>query len=44
MTLPGTHIGAVVPYEEHLLAFRNRSGTAELVVLDRRESASPHRA
>lgn len=36
VTLPGTHIGAVVPYEEHLLAFRNRSGTAELVVLDRR--------
>ncbi|MGW0074825.1 hypothetical protein ACWDU9_06150 [Streptomyces cellulosae] len=36
VTLPGTHTGAVVPYEEHLLAFRNRSGTAELVVLDRR--------
>ncbi|MEV5929322.1 hypothetical protein ACPCSG_09630 [Streptomyces cellulosae] len=36
VTLPGTHTGAVVPYEEHLLAFRNRRGTAELVVLDRR--------
>ncbi|MFF8524779.1 hypothetical protein [Streptomyces werraensis] len=43
VTLPGTHTGAVVPYEEHLLAFRNRSGTAELVVLDRRGNrvASP---
>ncbi|GGP71020.1 lipoprotein [Streptomyces variabilis] len=36
VTLPGTHTGAVVPYEEHLLAFRNGSGTTELVVLDRR--------
>ncbi|MEU0044862.1 hypothetical protein [Streptomyces werraensis] len=43
VTLPDTHTGAVVPYEEHLLAFRNRSGTAELVVLDRRGNrvASP---
>ncbi|MGW0641690.1 hypothetical protein [Streptomyces badius] len=34
-TLRGTHAGAVVPYEEHLLAFANRGGTTELVVLDR---------
>ncbi len=43
VTLPGTHTGAVVPYEEHLLAFRNGGGTTELVVLDRsgKSVASP---
>ncbi|MGC5531070.1 hypothetical protein [Streptomyces sp. SR-10] len=35
-TLRGTYTGAVVPYEEHLLAFANKGGTTELVVLDRR--------
>ncbi|WBB62505.1 hypothetical protein O7599_08225 [Streptomyces sp. WMMC500] len=34
-TLPGTYTGAVVPYEEHLLAFANEGGTTGLVVLDR---------
>ncbi|MER7899248.1 hypothetical protein ABTX62_24830 [Streptomyces sp. NPDC096046] len=34
-TLPGTYTGAVVPYEEHLLAFADNGGTTELVVLDR---------
>ncbi|MEV5548259.1 hypothetical protein AB0L35_19375 [Streptomyces sp. NPDC052309] len=33
--LPGTYTGAVVPYEEHLLAFADEGGTAKLVVLDR---------
>ncbi|WP_282701583.1 hypothetical protein [Streptomyces sp. CC219B] len=42
-TLPGTHAGAVVPYEEHLLAFENKGGTTRLVVLDRKGArvASP---
>jgi hypothetical protein len=42
-TLRGTHKGAVVPYEEHLLAFANKGGTTELVVLDRKgeRTASP---
>ncbi|MCC9710799.1 hypothetical protein E4N62_39540 [Streptomyces sp. MNU76] len=42
-TLPGTYTGAVVPYEEHLLAFENKGGTTELVVLDRKSGrvASP---
>ncbi|MDK1342539.1 hypothetical protein QNO09_04270 [Streptomyces sp. 378] len=35
-TLPGTYTGAVVPYEEHLLAFSDKGGTTELVVLDRK--------
>lgn len=35
-TLPGTYAGAVVPYEEHLLAFAHKGGTTELVVLDRK--------
>ncbi|MFW3476484.1 hypothetical protein ACN24M_35815 [Streptomyces microflavus] len=35
-TLRGTYTGAVVPYEEHLLAFTNTGGTTELVVLDRK--------
>ncbi|MEW9512661.1 hypothetical protein [Streptomyces bacillaris] len=35
-TLGGTYVGAVVPYEEHLLAFANQGGTTELVVLDRK--------
>lgn len=34
-TLPGTYAGAVVPYEEHLLAFANKGDTTDLVVLDR---------
>ncbi|MBC7267811.1 MAG: hypothetical protein H5T76_03670, partial [Streptomyces sp.] len=35
-TLPGTHTGAVVPYEEHLIALQaDEDGTARLVVLDR---------
>ncbi|GHB56952.1 lipoprotein [Streptomyces viridiviolaceus] len=34
-TLPGTYTGAVVPYEEHLLAFADEGGTSKLVVLDR---------
>ncbi|MFH9134090.1 hypothetical protein [Streptomyces sp. NPDC017524] len=34
--LHGTYTGAVVPYEEHLLAFVNKGGTAELAVLDRK--------
>ncbi len=34
-TLPGTYTGAVVPYEEHLLAFADEGGTPRLVVLDR---------
>ncbi|MFI8207330.1 hypothetical protein [Streptomyces sp. NPDC085937] len=42
-TLPGTHTGAVVPYEEHLLAFTNEGGATGLVILDRegRRVASP---
>ncbi|PNG21790.1 hypothetical protein [Streptomyces cahuitamycinicus] len=35
-TLQGTYDGAVLPYEEHLLAFENKGGTTELVVLDRK--------
>ncbi|MBT2427280.1 hypothetical protein J7F02_16770 [Streptomyces sp. ISL-112] len=35
-TLRGTYTGAVVPYGEHLLAFANKGGTTELVVLDRK--------
>ncbi|OXS35579.1 hypothetical protein [Streptomyces sp. XY006] len=35
-TLPGTYAGAVVPFEEHLLAFAHKGGTTELVVLDRK--------
>ncbi|MGW5929741.1 hypothetical protein ACWF2L_26425 [Streptomyces anulatus] len=35
-TLRGTYTGAVVPYEEHLLAFANRGGAIKLVVLDRK--------
>ncbi|RPK88385.1 MULTISPECIES: hypothetical protein [Streptomyces] len=35
-TLRGTYTGAVVPYEEHLLAFANKGGSTELVVLDRK--------
>ncbi|MEG8280431.1 hypothetical protein [Streptomyces sp. AHA2] len=34
-TLPGTYAGAVVPYEEHLLAIAVNGDTTELVVLDR---------
>ncbi|QER87615.1 hypothetical protein [Streptomyces tendae] len=34
-TLPRTYSGAVVPYEEHLLAFADESGATKLVVLDR---------
>ncbi|WP_069812793.1 hypothetical protein [Streptomyces sp. TP-A0874] len=34
-TLPGGYTGAVVPYEEHLIAFAGEGATAELVVLDR---------
>ncbi|MGV9557278.1 hypothetical protein [Streptomyces sp. NPDC003401] len=34
-TLPGTYTGAVVPYEEHLLAFAVEDGTTELIALDR---------
>ncbi|MFE9681979.1 hypothetical protein [Streptomyces sp. NPDC006285] len=34
-TLAGTYTGAVIPYEEHLLAFVAESGTTKLVVLDR---------
>ncbi|MER7739614.1 hypothetical protein ABTX34_15045 [Streptomyces sp. NPDC096538] len=34
-TLPRTYSGAVVPYEEHLLAFADEDGTTKLVVLDR---------
>ncbi|MFF1464500.1 hypothetical protein [Streptomyces sp. NPDC058330] len=42
-TLEGTYTGAVVPYEEHLLAFADEGGTAKLVVLDRKGArvASP---
>ncbi|PCG82593.1 hypothetical protein CIB93_29180 [Streptomyces sp. WZ.A104] len=35
-TLHGTYTGVVVPYDEHLLAFANKGGTTELVVLDRK--------
>ncbi|MGW5866470.1 hypothetical protein ACWFRJ_30280 [Streptomyces sp. NPDC055239] len=35
-TLEGTHTSAVVPYEEHLLAFADEGGTTKLVVLDRK--------
>ncbi|MFJ2669268.1 hypothetical protein [Streptomyces sp. NPDC087525] len=35
-TLAGTYSGAVVPYEEHLLAFAGEGGTTKLVVLDRK--------
>lgn len=34
-TLSGTYSGAVVPYEEHLLAFAKTGDATELVVLDR---------
>ncbi len=34
-TLPRTYSGAVVPYEEHLLAFADEGGATKLVVLDR---------
>ncbi|MBT3162195.1 hypothetical protein HTV80_03585 [Streptomyces sp. Vc74B-19] len=34
-TLPRTYSGAVVPYEEHLLAFADEDGTTKFVVLDR---------
>ncbi|MEW5538697.1 hypothetical protein AB1339_13685 [Streptomyces cyaneofuscatus] len=42
-TLGGTYSGAVVPYEEHLLAFAHKGDGTELVVLDRtgRRVASP---
>ncbi|MFC9427594.1 hypothetical protein [Streptomyces sp. NPDC056987] len=42
-TLAGTYTGAVLPYEEHLLAFADEAGTTKLVVLDRkgRRVASP---
>ncbi len=36
LALRGTYTGAVVPYEEHLLAFANQGGTTQLVVLDRK--------
>jgi hypothetical protein len=41
--LPGTYTGAVVPYQEHLLALVTEAGTTGLVVLDRegRRVASP---
>ncbi|MEU1299845.1 hypothetical protein [Streptomyces shenzhenensis] len=35
-TLAGSYSGAVVPYEEHLLAFVDEGRTAQLVVLDRK--------
>ncbi|MGW6007999.1 hypothetical protein [Streptomyces sp. NPDC055210] len=35
-TLPGTYTGAVVPFEEHLLAFADEGDAAQLVVLDRK--------
>ncbi|MGW4728230.1 hypothetical protein ACWEQC_03340 [Streptomyces shenzhenensis] len=35
-TLAGTYSSAVVPYEEHLLAFVDEGRTAKLVVLDRK--------
>ncbi|MFJ5840576.1 hypothetical protein ACIQGO_28175 [Streptomyces shenzhenensis] len=35
-TLAGTYTSAVVPYEEHLLAFVDEGRTAKLVVLDRK--------
>ncbi|MFJ9173356.1 hypothetical protein [Streptomyces sp. NPDC102360] len=35
-TLPGTATGAVVPYEEHLLALTGKGDTAKLTVLDRK--------
>ncbi|MFJ2263469.1 hypothetical protein ACIOKD_35070 [Streptomyces sp. NPDC087844] len=35
-TLTGTYTGAVVPYEEHLLAFADEGATTKLVVLDRK--------
>ncbi|WP_320781492.1 hypothetical protein [Streptomyces sp. CRN 30] len=34
-TLPGTHEGAVVPYEEHLLALTDDGGRTKVVVYDR---------
>ncbi|MGW6056772.1 hypothetical protein [Streptomyces sp. NPDC055189] len=42
-TLKGTYSGAVVPYEEHLLAFAGEGSTTKLVVLDRngKRVASP---
>ncbi|MEU6764888.1 hypothetical protein ABZ916_20445 [Streptomyces sp. NPDC046853] len=42
-TLAGPYTGAVVPYEEHLLAFAGEGGTKKLVVLDRegKRVASP---
>ncbi|MGW7518461.1 hypothetical protein ACWGJ2_23035 [Streptomyces sp. NPDC054796] len=35
-TLPGTYAGAVVPHEEHLLAFSEEDGKTKPVVLDRK--------
>ncbi|WP_221357834.1 hypothetical protein [Streptomyces beigongshangae] len=35
-TPAGTYTGAVIPYEEHLLAFADEGGTTKLVVLDRK--------
>ncbi|MFE7712937.1 hypothetical protein ACFU6I_46070 [Streptomyces sp. NPDC057486] len=35
-TLEGTYTGAVLPYEEHLLAFADEARTTKLVVLDRK--------
>ncbi|MEU5697301.1 hypothetical protein [Streptomyces aurantiacus] len=35
-TPAGVHTGAVVPYEEHLLAFVEEGGSTKLVVLDRK--------
>ncbi|WP_413755302.1 hypothetical protein [Streptomyces sp. MMBL 11-3] len=42
-SLSGTYSGAVLPYEEHLLAFADEGGTTKLVVLDRagRRVAAP---
>ncbi|MFE2094569.1 hypothetical protein [Streptomyces sp. NPDC059460] len=42
-TLEGTYTGAVLPYEEHLLAFADEASTTKLVVLDRKgkRAASP---
>lgn len=34
-TLPGTHEGAVVPYQEHLLALTESGGRTKVVVYDR---------
>ncbi|MFE7329683.1 hypothetical protein ACFU8W_32910 [Streptomyces sp. NPDC057565] len=42
-TLEGTYTGAVLPYEEHLLAFADEASTTKLVVFDRKgkRAASP---